>query len=305
MNSLPLVSIITPSLNQARFIEETILSVKRQDYPNIEHIVIDGGSTDGTLDILRKYDKEIIWISEPDKGQSDAINKGIRLARGEIIGWLNSDDTYELNAVRIAVEHFLKYPNAAVIYGDCNIIDDKGRLVRHRKNKPFNLKDAVMKTPVQQPESFIRKHVLEDIGMLDLNLQYSMDYDLWIRIGLREYTFIYIPYTLANFRLHAESKSQSDLPFKVEPFEKVYICDKLLRNSEISPEVRAALIAEKRRAIFNIAYMYYRNANFQESRKYLIRLLRTSPPIREYKRTMILMMKLILRQTLKGNQRNR
>src|SRR4030042_1306962 len=117
----PLVPIVPPSLNKGRFIEETILSIKNQTYPRIEHIVIDGGSTDETLDILKKYSNSLIWISEPDKGQSDAINKGWRMAKGDILGWLNADDTYMPWAVETAVRFFAENPDVGMVYGRCNI----------------------------------------------------------------------------------------------------------------------------------------------------------------------------------------
>ncbi|MEC4686370.1 MAG: glycosyltransferase family 2 protein [Nitrospirota bacterium] len=127
------VSIITPSYNQGQFIEETILSVKNQDYPNIEHIVIDGGSTDGTLDILKKYDKDIIWLSEPDNGQTHAINKGLRMATGEIIAWVNSDDLLLPHAVSAIEKAFTSNIDAGFIYGNYKIIDTAGNHLLSRK----------------------------------------------------------------------------------------------------------------------------------------------------------------------------
>ena len=134
MNDHPLVSIITPSFNKGPYIEETLQSVRNQTYPHIEHIVIDGGSTDETLPILEKYSGDIVWISEPDKGQSDAINKGWRRSHGEIIVYLNADDTYLPDAVEIAVNYFLQHPETGMIYGDGILSDEKGRFLR---NLPF------------------------------------------------------------------------------------------------------------------------------------------------------------------------
>ena len=134
----PKVSIITPSYNQGQFIEETILSAKNQDYPNIEHIVIDGNSTDSTLDILHKYDNDIIWISEPDRGQSDALNKGFRIATGEIIGWLNSDDIYLPGAVKKAVDALMNNPKFDIVYGDYLIIDENSKVLLKKREINFD-----------------------------------------------------------------------------------------------------------------------------------------------------------------------
>src|SRR4030042_2589290 len=128
-NELPLVSIVTPSYNKARFIEETILSVKNQTYPRIEHIIIDGGSTDGTLDIIRKYSDSLTWISEPDKGQSDAINKGWKMSKGEILAYLNADDTYMPRAVETAVKFLADNMDVGLVYGECNIINEHGKVI--------------------------------------------------------------------------------------------------------------------------------------------------------------------------------
>src|SRR5438128_8552250 len=128
--ALPLVSIVTPSYNQGRFIEDTIRSVLAQDYPNLEYIVVDGGSTDHTLDVLRRYEGRLRWVSEPDRGQSEAINKGFRMARGEIVSWLNSDDTYVPGAIGKAVAHLGARPEVVMVYGEGYLLDEGGRVTR-------------------------------------------------------------------------------------------------------------------------------------------------------------------------------
>lgn len=206
MERSPLVSIITPSLNQGKYIEETILSVLAQDYENVEYIVIDGGSTDGTLDILRKYDGRLTWRSEPDNGQSHAVNKGLRLARGSIIGWLNSDDTYTENAVGEAVSFLKANPRHAMVYGEADIVNERGKRIGAYETEPFDLERLSKHCPICQPSAFIRAEVLAEAGGLDERLHYCMDMDLWIRIG-RKYEVGYIEKPLAKSRWHAASKT--------------------------------------------------------------------------------------------------
>lgn len=215
---LPKVSIVTPSLNQGKFIEENIKCIKNQNYPNIEHIIIDGGSKDETLSILKKYGKEVKWVSEPDNGQSDALNKGFKMAGGEIIGWLNADDTYEPDAVRTAVDFFISHSEVEMIYGQCNFIDEKGEKTGEWVDKlDFDyhlLADKVLNF-IPQPAVFFRKEVFDKVGFLDVNLKMAMDYDFWLRIG-KECKIVYIPKILANFRVHQDAKSAKWFEFWTE-----------------------------------------------------------------------------------------
>jgi glycosyltransferase involved in cell wall biosynthesis len=209
-DSLPLISIVTPSYNQGAFIEETLRSVLRQDYPCIEYIIVDGGSTDGTLDILRKYEDHLIWFSESDKGQADAINKGFQKSHGQILAWLNSDDTYLPGTVRTAVDYLAAHPEVAMVYGDCNMVDEQGEVVgRSIWVEDFDLRRLVEDINyIHQPTAFFRRQAFEDVGMLDTDLHYCMDYDLWIRIG-KEYPVQRIPHVLANIRVYPYTKSAS------------------------------------------------------------------------------------------------
>jgi glycosyltransferase involved in cell wall biosynthesis len=207
----PLVSIVTPSYNQGAFIETTIRSVLDQSYPRIEHIVVDGGSTDGTLEILARY-PHVKWTSEPDSGQAEAVNKGFKRAAGEIVGWLNSDDLYLEGAVAEAVAYLGEHPHCTLVYGDYVEIDEQGTQTAEHRTRPFDL-DAVRKVGnlVSQPAAFFRREVFEQVGYLDTGYRYAMDYDYWFRIGLAGLQLEYVPRFWAAFRYHPESKSVAEI----------------------------------------------------------------------------------------------
>jgi glycosyltransferase involved in cell wall biosynthesis len=201
--------VITPSFNQAEFIRETIESIWSQDYPNLEHIVIDGGSTDGTVEILNEYTrmgKRFRFISEPDRGQSDAINKGLQMAKGEIIGWLNSDDVYLPGAISKAVEALSEHTDWAVVYGNAFHVNQNNYILNRYPIKPFDRKHLFEFCIICQPAAFVRKDVFEAVGGVDETLHFCMDYDLWIRIS-KDYPIGYIDEDLANSRLHPACKS--------------------------------------------------------------------------------------------------
>jgi len=200
----PLVSIITPSYQQANFIEETILSVIGQKYSNMEHIIIDGLSSDGTVNILHKYSEkhQIKWISEKDNGQSEAINKGLNIAKGDIIGWINSDDTYLPGAVNKVVEIFKKNPEIDLLYGDAYWINKKDEIIGVYKSHNFSFEKLICQGMfIPQPTIFLRKTLLQKTGSLDETLSTTMDYDFCIRLGLFG-KCKYIPAFLATRRIH-------------------------------------------------------------------------------------------------------
>jgi len=206
----PLVSIITPSLNQAAFIEAAIESVLAQDYPNIEYLVVDGGSTDGTLDILRRYGERVRWISEPDAGQSDAINKGVRLTQGEILAWMNADDQYAPQAVSRAIAELQAHPQAALVYGHAEFTDQAGRVIAPCvRVEPFDLYRLLNSLDyIVQPTTFFRRDAFLAVGGLDASLRYCLDYDLWIKLALR-YQVRYLPEQLARVRVYPATKTAS------------------------------------------------------------------------------------------------
>jgi glycosyltransferase involved in cell wall biosynthesis len=204
----PLVSIITPSYNQARFLERTIESVLSQDYPNFEYIIVDGGSTDDSLEIIKKYANQLTWwISEPDQGQTDAINKGFSHTRGEILAWLNSDDCYQPRAISQAVEALLAHPDAALVYGDANLIDEQGQIIGRFPSRQTNLQNILRgSVHIPQQTAFFWSRFWRQVGPLDPSFQFAMDYDLWVRLA-KLAPLIYIPRLWANFRLHGQGKS--------------------------------------------------------------------------------------------------
>ena len=215
MNKTPKISIITPSLNQGNSIERTIKSVIEQDYPNLEYIVIDGGSTDETVDILKKYDRKLQWISEKDEGQSDAINKGIKLATGDIIAYLNSDDMYEKNTLRKVADLFIAHPSIMWLTGICRIVDEYDREIRRAvtgyKNfflSHYSYNILLVTNFISQPATFFRREVIEEIGLFDVKHHLVMDYDYWLRIG-RRYIPGIINEPLAMFRVYRDSKTSS------------------------------------------------------------------------------------------------
>lgn len=208
MNYLPLVTIVTPSLNQGRFIRETIESVLTQDYPNIEYIVVDGCSRDETLDILKEYGKRILWISERDNGQAEAINKGWKMGNGEVLAWLNSDDTYLPGAVANAVAFLKTNPNTMLVYGEGWHTTENGEIIERYPTEPFNVMRLAETCYICQPTVFIRKNLVDEIGYLDESLNYCMDYDFWIRAA-KKYTLSYTEKYFAKSRIYAGTKTMS------------------------------------------------------------------------------------------------
>ena len=234
----PKISIVTPSYNQAKFIEETIRSVLLQGYPNLEYIIIDGGSTDNSSEIIRKYEPWLsYWVSEPDSGQSEAINKGWRRSKGDILAWLNSDDTYEIDALQ-KVANFLSEKNdIGMVFGDCNLIDEKGRFIKKAPAKDFDLKALVCNEWfIPQQSTFIRHEVFKEVGKLNENLHLVMDWDLWVRIALKDVKIYYLPQTLANFRIYDAIKTFSQTELSAE--EKIKVLDNIFSDFTLVRKIK-------------------------------------------------------------------
>jgi len=208
----PLISIVTPSYNQAQYLESTMRSVLLQGYPRLEYIIIDGGSTDGSVDIIRKYEPWLAyWVSERDEGQAHAINKGFERAKGDILAWLNSDDQYCERALVRTVEIFVEHPEAELMYGDCEMIDAQGRVIDYLEGRTGGLEDLLARDFIPQPSAFFRRKAWDAVGGLDPDLRYILDFDLWIRMVLGGVKSLYVPAVFSRFRWHGVSKSNKDV----------------------------------------------------------------------------------------------
>lgn len=215
------ITVVTPSFNQGKFIEETIKSIISQEGDfTLEYIIMDGGSTDETVEVIKKYERllekgeypvkcqgvRLIWKSEKDKGQAHAVNKGFRLATGEILGWVNSDDTYMPGAISKALEYFKKNKDALMVYGEGYYTDERGKIIERYKTEPFDYQRLAEHCFVCQPSAFLRRRALDEVGFLDENLHFCMDYEYWLRIG-KNGKIGYLNEYLVTSRLHSDAKT--------------------------------------------------------------------------------------------------
>jgi len=204
----PLVSILTPSFQQGRFLRDCLDSVARQTYPAIEHVIADGGSTDETLDVLAGAGAGVRWTSEPDRGQADAVNKAFARSTGEIVGWVNSDDgLFAVDTVERVVAAFVRHPEAAVVFGDVALVDEDGLIVRHSRSRWPARGALPLMSPISQPAAFVRRSALAaGEAPLRVDLQRLLDYELWLRLQGRGARFVHLPVVLAADRDHPQRK---------------------------------------------------------------------------------------------------
>ena len=256
-----LVSIVTPSFNQARYLEATIQSVLSQDYEPIEYLVIDGASTDESVEIIKKYALEFNglslddgkqasglqrhaidwWVSEKDKGQAEAINKGLTRAKGEVLAWLNSDDYYLTHTISEVVKIFEENPDAVMVYGDMLAVDEQGQSINVLKYKQLSLEDLLCFQIIGQPSVFFRRSALEAAGLLDTTFHFLLDHHLWLRIA-GQGKILHVPQTWSAARYHAEAKNRAKAAeFGHEAF-------RILDWAKGQPDLTAAVSGVERRA---------------------------------------------------------
>jgi glycosyltransferase involved in cell wall biosynthesis len=263
IETLPLVTVVTPSYNQGAFIAETIESVLAQTYPHLEYIIVDGASTDNTLDVIQRYahDPRLRWISEPDRGFADALNKGFARSNGAIMGWLNSDDTYIGQPVADTVAYLMEHPEADVVYGDAVYTDAAGKPTGARQTgKPFDLIESISyRNSIPQPGSFWRRSLWEKTGPLREDFSAIIDGEYWVRAS-RHGVLHYVPGDRATYRLHGASKTVSE---SLRMWEEVKrLTDELLANTSEYSE----LLPHKRIITSNVAFQLSRMMLFQGNR---------------------------------------
>jgi glycosyltransferase involved in cell wall biosynthesis len=273
----PLVSVVTPTYNQAEFLRDTLDSVLGQDYPRIEHQVIDDGSTDNTPQILSEY-KDRVWIERHEnRGQTPTINKGWQRAKGDILTWLNSDDTFLPGAVSKAVEYFQKHPDAEIVFGDTLFTKPDGEVIERSKLRTeFDYQTFVLQceNPIAQPSAFIRRSVIEDVGLLDPQFYYFMDWDFWLRAGVR-HRIAYYPEVFSTYRLHKDSKTVAQANKAAPELEYMY------RKFFSRPDLPAEIKTLESRALLNMYFTsggyYLEGGNSKAATRLAFTALRADP----------------------------
>ena len=273
---LPKISIVTPSYNQAQFLEETIQSVISQDYPHIEYIIIDGGSLDGSVEVIRKYESKIsYWVSEKDQGQADAINKGFGMATGEYIGWLNSDDCLLPGAIRKVVDAFILNPDVEFIYGD---IDQGESLLESKKlhGGETSLEQILISgdVPIPQQGSMWRRSVLNKIGGLGAEWHVVLDREFFMRTVLK-CKIQYLPVTLGFFRHHADSKSISQMSRWIDELPQMY--DIFLSRNDLPKDIKELKKIAMARMLLTCASLSFRVGSYWRGCVFFIKSFISSP----------------------------
>jgi glycosyltransferase involved in cell wall biosynthesis len=261
----PSISVVTPSYNQGRFIERTIRSVLSQGISSLEFVVMDGGSTDNTVEILRQYEDRLCWISEKDDGQADAVNKGIRATKGEVIGWLNSDDIYVPGALTTVLSFFDNNPEVDIVYGDADHIDVYDKVIEPYHTEDWDYERLKEICFLCQPAVFFRRRLIHKMGLLKAELRYCMDYEYWLRIGAIT-PFVYLKEKLAGSRMYKENKT---------------IGEKIAVHIEINDMLKQRIGTVPEKWIYAYAHAAvdqkgYDRSNYAENFKYVSLLIKTT-----------------------------
>jgi glycosyltransferase involved in cell wall biosynthesis len=294
---LPLVTVITPAYNGEPYLEGVIESVLSQDYPNVEHIILDDGSTDGTLETIKKYaegsEDRIRWNSHGNMGEAHTVNKGFSMASGDIIGVVNSDDPLLPGAISTMVTYLLAHPDALVAYPDWNVIDETGKTIQHIETYEYDYADMVRWNHcIPGPGVFFRRELVEKIGGRNPAFRYANDFDFWLRAGL-EGPFVRVPEVLATFRYHPGARSASDVGKEMAE-ERQRLTEKFFANPEVPSKVR-----KLKREIYSSCYY---KAGIQcgketvSKRRYFLRALLYAPDkyLTEYRGRLYTMLPVLL-----------
>ena len=276
-DKLPLVSIVTPTYNQADFLRDTLESVLTQDYPRIEYLVLDDGSTDETPQILAEYAGRVASERQTNRGQTPTINTGWERAQGDILTWLNSDDTLLPGAVTKAVNYLQDHPAVGIIFGDCLFTSAGGEPIERSKDRTgFDYHNFVVQceNPIPQPSAFIRRTVVDDIGPLDPSYYYFMDWDYWLRAGLR-HQIAYFPELLSTYRLHQESKTVAQAARAAPELEYMY--RKFFGRSDLPQGVRDLEQQAMVNMFFTSGGYYLEGGDPGSARRMGFKALQTSP----------------------------
>ncbi len=263
----PTISIITPTLNQGAYIQETVNSVLEQRNRNIEYFVIDAGSSDGTPSILKKYRSDLNWLVIPGISQSEAINWGWQQCKGSVLCWLNSDDVLLPGSIDRVLNIFSTNAEIDILYGDCNYIDQNGTFLSVYPTRDFDYKtylsNAVNYLP--QPSTFLRRRVFDSLGGVDENLNYLMDFDYWIRAGLY-YQFLHVPQIFSKLRLHSTAKSIRNLKGFAKELTIVY--DRFFSRKDLPEDIRALRDRSLRKANYIAANISYWAGEFDSAKRF-------------------------------------
>lgn len=277
MSQTPVVSIVVPSFGQAEYLEETLRSVFAQEYSPIEVIAVDGGSTDGSVDILRRYENRLAWwVSESDRGQTDALNKGFARASGDILGWVCSDDTLLPGTVSAGVAALAADPDALLVYGDAELVDGAGQSLGLLPARPFDLVEMVRtcQNHVVQPGSLFTRRAWELAGPLTVESHYYFDFELVLRIALHGRA-AHLDRALGTYRLHPESKSSAGTLIKATDHERLYAA--LFARTDLPPELRAVEAEARSRSSLTAGEYYDASGRRGTARRAYMEGLRRHP----------------------------